>query len=144
MPRGNPDNLRRAAQAKSEATTERAEHALRGMIKRGEAITFRGLAAAADVSLDFLYRSDRLRPRIEQLRAQQQRTPAARRTAPEQASAGDGSVIRTLSAQLTEAKRRHRDEVAALKAALAAAHGENLQLRRRLGIKASDTTPPVH
>jgi outer membrane murein-binding lipoprotein Lpp len=47
------------------------------------------------------------------------------------------SVVRTLTAQLAELKRRHRDEVQALKAALEAAHGENLELRRRLGPRAS-------
>jgi hypothetical protein len=50
-------------------------------------------------------------------------------------------VVRTLTAQLAELTRRHRDEVqalkAALKAALEAAHGENLELRRRLGSRAS-------
>lgn len=142
MPRGNPDNLRRAAQAKSAATTERAEQALRGMLKRGEPITFRGLAAAAGVSLDFLYRSQRLRPRVEQLRAQQRRTPAAQPAAAD-VPAGDSSVVRTLSAQLAEVKRRHRDEVAGLRAALAAAHGENLELRRRLGVKAASIIPAV-
>lgn len=33
------------------------------------------------------------------------------------------SVIRTLTAQLTELRRRHRDEVKTLKHALEAAHG---------------------
>jgi outer membrane murein-binding lipoprotein Lpp len=47
------------------------------------------------------------------------------------------SVVRTLTAQLAELKRRHRDDVQALKAALEAAHGENLELRRRLGPRAS-------
>jgi hypothetical protein len=46
-------------------------------------------------------------------------------------------VVRTLTAQLAELKRRHRDEVQALKTALEAAHGENLELRRRLGSRAS-------
>lgn len=43
------------------------------------------------------------------------------------------SVVRTLTAQLAELKRRHRDEVHHLRGALEVAHGENLQLRRRLG-----------
>ena len=47
------------------------------------------------------------------------------------------SVARTLAVQLAELKRRHRDEVQALKAALEAAHGENLELRRRLGSRAA-------
>jgi hypothetical protein len=42
-------------------------------------------------------------------------------------------VVRTLTAQMAELKRRHREEIQTLKAALEAAHGENLKLRRRLG-----------
>lgn len=52
--RGNPDNLRRAAAAKSAAATQRAEEGLREMIRRGDTITFRALAQTAGVSLDFL------------------------------------------------------------------------------------------
>jgi outer membrane murein-binding lipoprotein Lpp len=133
--RGNPDNLRRAAAAKSSAAKARAEQGLREMIRRGDVITFRSLAQTAGVSLDFLYRTTDIRQRVEQLRSQQQTiTPARPGPAdPDQPS----SVVRTLTAQLAELKRRHRDEVQALKAALEAAHGENLELRRRLGSRAS-------
>jgi hypothetical protein len=55
MARGNPDNLRAAAQRKSQSTTKRAETALRAVIKNGEPITFRGVARTAGCSLDFLY-----------------------------------------------------------------------------------------
>ncbi|MEV5011981.1 hypothetical protein [Streptomyces sp. NPDC055692] len=41
--------------------------------------------------------------------------------------------MRTLTAQLAELKRQHRDEVQALEAA----QSENLELRRRLGPGAS-------
>ena len=41
--------------------------------------------------------------------------------------------MRALTAQLTELKQRHRAEITRLEAALAAAQGENLQLRRQLG-----------
>ncbi len=129
--RGNPDNLRRAAARKSAAARTRAEQGLREMLRRGDPITFRGLADAAGVSLDFLYRTDQIRRRVEQLRDQRQAAPPApaTRAEPDQ----PGSVIRTLTAQLTELKRRHRDEIHALNQALEAAHGENLELRRRLG-----------
>jgi hypothetical protein len=43
-------------------------------------------------------------------------------------------VVRELAAQLADEKRRRRDEVAALETALAAAHGELLELRRQLGV----------
>ena len=140
--RGNPDNLRRAAARKSAAAQARAEQGLQEIIRRNEPITFRGLAQTAGVSLDFLYRCTPIRQRVQQLRAQQQNTPP-----PATTTAQDGtpsSVVRTLTAQLTELKRRHRDEINALKQALEAAHGENLELRRRLGSHRArdDTTTP--
>jgi uncharacterized protein DUF6262 len=127
--RGNPDNLRQAAARKSAAAQTRAEDGLREMIRRNEPITFRGLAQTAGVSLDFLYRHSEIRQRVEHLRAQQQTRPPTPQTAvePDQPS----SVIRTLTTQLAELKRRHRDEVSQLKNALAAAHGELLALRRQ-------------
>ena len=76
MARGNPDNLRAAAQRKSQATIKRAETALRTMIKNGEPITFRGVARTAGCSIDFLYGNPELRRRIEHLRSQQQSKPA--------------------------------------------------------------------
>ena len=129
--RGNPGNLRTAAAAKSAAARARAEDGLRQMRRRGDPITFRSLAQTAGVSLDFLYRTPEIRTQVEQLRARQQATPAAPTPAP--GADQPGSVIRTLTAQLTELKRRHREEISALKQALEAAHGENLELRRRLG-----------
>jgi len=134
--RGNPDNLRQAAARKSAAAQARAEEGLREMIRRNEPITFRGLARTAGVSLDFLYRCAPIRQRVEQLRRQQQDTappPAAGTTQDDSPS----SVVRTLTAQLGELKRRHREEVQSLRQALEAAHGENLELRRRLGRNAA-------
>lgn len=63
-------------QARVGAAKTRAEQGLREMIRRGEPITFRGLAQTAGVSLDFLYRTSEIRRRVEHLRAQQ-RQPAA-------------------------------------------------------------------
>jgi hypothetical protein len=131
MARGNPDNLRAAAQRKSQTTTKRAETALRTMIKNGEPITFRGVARTAGCSIDFLYGNPQLRRRIEHLRAQQQSKPVPPAAATEENA--DSNVIRALTAQLAELRRRHREEVHELRAALAAAQGENLQLRRKLG-----------
>jgi uncharacterized protein DUF6262 len=134
MARGNPDNLRAAAQRKRRAATQRAETALDALINAGQPITFRGLAKTAGVSIDFLYRSP-LRNRVEQLRAEQQRTPrGATEHQPEpDPPASQSNVVRTLTAQLADLKRRHRAETTRLEAALAAAQGENLQLRRQLG-----------
>ena len=127
---GNLASLQKAAAARTAATAARAEAALDHMLRTGQPITFRGLAAAAPVSLDFLYRTPAIRQRIEQLRAQQQSRPARPRNAKPDPS---GNVIAALTGQLTQLKRRHREEVIKLKHALQAAHGENLMLRRRLG-----------
>jgi Family of unknown function (DUF6262) len=136
MARGNPENLRVAAQRKRQAATQRAETALDALINGGEPITFRGLAKTAGVSIDFLYRSP-LRARVEQLRANQQgRPPAPRQPEPDQPPS-QSNVVRALTAQLSELKRHHRAELARLETALAAAQGENLELRRRLGRPAS-------
>lgn len=137
--RGNPGNLRRAAAAKSAAARARAEQGLQDMIREGAPITFRGLAKTAGVSLDFLYSTTDIRSRVEQLRTQQQARPPARKN-----DAGvdePSSVIRTLTAQLTEIKERHRAEVSQLQQALQAAHGENLQLRRQLGSRTRQAAP---
>jgi hypothetical protein len=137
--RGNPDNLRKAAAAKSAAAQQRAEQALTRMQRDGQQITFRGLAQTAGVCLDFLYRHHDIRQRVEQLRAQPPPTPqtSPTRTDPDQPS----SVIRTLTTQLTELKRRHREEVTTLRQALEAAHGENLELRRRLPADPAPAAP---
>jgi hypothetical protein len=134
MARGNLENLRAAAQRKHQAATERAQTALDALIAAGEPITFRGLAKRAGVSIDFLYRSP-LRTRVEQVRANQQHTPPApAQTNPElNEPASHSNVVRALTAQLSELKRHHRTEIARLEAALAAAQGENLKLRRQLG-----------
>jgi hypothetical protein len=138
--RGNPDNLRRAAVAKSAAAQARAENGLRQMRRRGDPITFRSLAQTAGVSLDFLYTTPEIRTQVEQLRARQQAKPAARAPAPSPDQ--PSSVIRTLTIQLTELKRRHREEIDTLRQALEAAHGENLELRRRLGHQDTAAPPP--
>jgi hypothetical protein len=91
--------------------------------------------------VDFLYRCTPIRQRVQQLRAQQQNTPPPPAAATPAQDETPSSVVRTLTAQLTELKRRHRDEISALKQALEAAHGENLELRRRLGAqRALDNT----
>jgi hypothetical protein len=127
---GNTENLRKATAARTAAAAARADNALVAMIKEGEPVTFRRLAARAGVSLDFLYRNAGIRSRIEQTRT-------ARPARPEPAGDPGGehasSVVRTLTAQLAGLKRRHREETAELRRALEQAHGENLLLRRRLG-----------
>lgn len=67
MSRGNPDNLKRAAQAKREIATTKAGKGIRGLLKAGQPITFPTVAAEAGVSRDFLYRTTELRECIREL-----------------------------------------------------------------------------
>jgi hypothetical protein len=132
---GNPANLQKAAAARTAAAASRAEKALDRMLRTGQPVTFRGLAAAAPVSLHFLYRNPAIRERIEQLRSQPPAPagpPCSTGTHPDQ----PGNVITALTGELTQLKRRHREQVTELQRALQAAHGENLLLRRRLGQQA--------
>lgn len=127
--RGNTDNLRAAAQRKHQEAVERAEQALRALIRNNEPITFRAVTRLADCSPNFLYRTPALRDRITQLRARPRR-PAANEMPAAHAHASS-NVVRELAGQLADEKRRRREGVAALEAALATAHGELLELRRR-------------
>lgn len=139
---GNTANLEAAAARRHQAAVTRAEAGLRKLTRSGQQITFRGVARAAGVSLEFLYNHPELRSRIEHLRAQQQTTPAPARPAPGPGTASQtSSVVRTLTAELTASRASHRAEVEQLRQALAAAHGENLLLRRRLG-QTGQPSPP--
>ena len=137
---GNIANLQKATAARTAGAAARAEAALTAMIKAGEPVTFRGLAASSGVSLDFLYRNSVIRARIEH---QRDARPARQRPA---LAAGPGpdhpsSVVRALTAQLADLKRRHREETTALRQALEQAHGENLLLRRQLATAGHDPVP---
>ena len=134
---GNTANLRKSAAARTAAAAARAESALVAMIKTGEPVTFRGLAAKSGVSLDFLYRNDGIGQRVEHHRSARPGPGEPAGTQPGQDH--PSSVVRTLTAQLADLKRRHREETAALRQALEQAHGENLALRRRLA--AGDRAP---
>jgi len=125
---GNTANLQKATAARTAAAAARAENALAAMIREGEQVTFRGLASRAGVSLDFLYRNVGIRGRIERHRTPRPARPGPADPGGETAS----SVVRTLTTQLSDLKRRHREETAVMRQALEQAHGENLLLRRRL------------
>ena len=53
--------LRQAAAATREAAAARAETGIRKLTKAGQPVTFRAVAAAGGVSVDFLYRHPGLR-----------------------------------------------------------------------------------
>jgi hypothetical protein len=117
--------LNAAAKAKSRAKTSAAEQAIRTLVKRGEPVTFQAVCREAGVSHAFLYGHEDLRRRIQHLRGHAQ-------PAQQQRADGSDTVVLALTSQIDQLKKRHRDEVLALRAALEQAHGENLHLRREL------------
>jgi hypothetical protein len=139
-----------STRALAEATQRRRENA-ENAVKRalGESrkartpVTVTGIAAAAGVSTDFIYRHRELRPQVEALRRAHPASAAAAADASEMAAA-DSTLVRRLSQQLADTRRRHREEIAELRRALEAAHGELLILRRQLadGIHTSGTSCP--
>lgn len=118
--------LQAAARAKSEAKATAADQAIRRLVKKGEPVTFQPVQREAGVSHAFLYGNADLRGRIERLRDQSRPKP------PPDGASGDNTIIQALTSQITHLKKQHRDESAALRAALEQAHGENLELRRQL------------
>ena len=122
--------LRAAAARKHHDAVQRAERAIRQLVKEARPVTFKAVAEHAPCSTAFLYGHAELKRRITHLREQHRRAtlpiPRVDRDAP-------SSVMRTLTLQIAALKRRHRDEVAQLQHDLAAAHGEILALRRTLG-----------
>lgn len=108
---------------------KRATKALQQMAQSGEAITFVAVARRAEVSTDFLYSTPTLRSKIVALRGGRHAPTSA---PPQDDGTSSTSAIRALSTQVKEERRRHRRELEGLQHALAAAHGENLKLRRRL------------
>jgi hypothetical protein len=121
--------LRQAAQAKRQAAVTRADTAIRKLIKNQQEINFRSVARAAGVSLDFLYRNDDLRKRIEKLRAQQDRRPVPE---PGAADADGSDIVHILTGRLRQERDERRTAVSQLEEQLAAGHGELLRLRRLL------------
>ncbi|MBZ6081538.1 hypothetical protein KVH15_10835 [Streptomyces olivaceus] len=125
-----PEHLRRATRARTEEAEKRAHAALAELVKAGKSVSFTAVARQAGVSTDFLYRSPELRTRIERHRAKNGPVPAAPADPPVDPSTS--AAVRALSARLTRQQEAHREDVARLRQALEAAHGENLDLRRRL------------
>jgi hypothetical protein len=130
------DTLRQAARRKSEAKTKTAEAAIRSLVKRGEPITFQSVQREAGVSHAFLYGNTDLRARIGRLRDQARPKPP-----PPEDAGSDNTIIQALTSQVTHLKKQHRNETAALRAALEQAHGENLELRRELTRLGSNLHP---
>ncbi|RIR40563.1 Tn554-related, transposase C [Mycobacteroides abscessus subsp. abscessus] len=124
-----PQHLRDAAHRRHEQSLRRAADALTALSAAGKPITFAAVAREAGISTDFLYRQPQLRQRIHELRSS---TPSRLPSAVPQDSGSTSGAVRALSVQIKELRRRHHEESAALRTALAVAQGENLALRRKL------------
>jgi hypothetical protein len=123
-----PDHLRAAAARRSQDAADRARRALTEMTKARTTISFTAVARHAGISTDFLYRHPELRTKIEALRQASPRAAPPAGAAPE----STGSAVTALAERLRRLQAERHAEVTELKAALAAAHGENLALRRRM------------
>ncbi len=110
--------LRHAAATRSLDAEQRARNALAALDEQGGAVTFKAVAALANVSRQFLYSRDDLRTAIEQLREQQLRAPRL----PARERASEDSTRARLRATLEENKRL-REALVELRDELALAHG---------------------
>jgi hypothetical protein len=126
------EHLRTAAAARHEACYQRARDAIELMTSDGSSVNFRAVARRAAVSTDFLYSTPELRSLIESRRPTT--NGPTRRPRPTQAPQPNltTGAVRALSQQVKELRARHHVELTQLHKALAAAHGENLELRRQL------------
>jgi tRNA(Arg) A34 adenosine deaminase TadA len=99
---------------------------LEEVVASHQPVTFRAVARAGNVSIDFLYREAGLRARIEELRA------AGRSAEPVEAPSRS-TVVHSLTQQLRELRAENQD----LRRRLEAAHGEIVVLKRTGGRRGS-------
>lgn len=128
----NTAALHAAARRRTEHAEQAVTQALRAARRSGNPVTITGLATTAGVSPDFIYNHPRLRAQAEALRRNRQPATGSTSRPSADADAAASNLVRALQQQLAQQRRAHREEVTELKAALAAALGENLALRRRI------------
>ncbi len=133
--------LQQATRRRHETAEKAVTAALREARKANVPITFTRLAATAGVSTDFIYRHPALRAQVEALR-RVRNAPRKQTHRNDDADAAESTLVRRLSHELVDLRRKHHEEVTRLQKALAAAHGELLQLRRGLADRPTDARPP--
>ena len=133
---GTPTSRR--VEALAVATRTRRETAEKGVLKALKdarksdgTVTVTGIATAAGVSTDFIYRNPALRQQVEALRRTRNHTPV-RSPDTTDADAADSTLVRRLTQQLADLRHRYHHDTTELKQALAAAHGELIAARRQL------------
>ncbi|MBD2123417.1 DUF6262 family protein [Trichocoleus sp. FACHB-262] len=111
----NVEGLKRNAQKKKQATLERAEQAIKQLLKENKPINFQSIANAAHVSTAWLYDNAEIRERIEHLREQQASKPPTRKQSTSSASK-DGIITalkrRIGKLEVENQKLREQHEVA--------------------------------
>ena len=117
-PRPGPSQKRKAAAA---------DQAIRRLVKKASRSPSSPSSARPGCPTPSSTETPILRDRIERLRDQGRPKPP-----PPDGTSSDNTIIQALTSQITHLKKQHRDENAALRAALEQAHGENLELRREL------------
>jgi hypothetical protein len=123
--------LATATRRRREQAESAVEKALKEARKTLTPVSITSIAKAAGVSTDFIYRHPVLRPQVEALRrARRDALPGDAAHTPD-AEAATSTLVRRLTQQLATDRRKDREEVAQLQAALAVAHGELLKLRRQ-------------
>ncbi|MFI6476226.1 DUF6262 family protein [Streptomyces sp. NPDC050516] len=137
--------MNRSIQALTDATRKRsstAEQAVRKALRQARKdtspITVKGIAMAAGVSTDFIYRHPELRTQVETLRRARRPAPSAAAVHDSDTETASSTLVRRLAQELADARRKHHEEVTELRRALEVAHGELLMLRRTL-----ETMPPA-
>lgn len=103
MPADNTRFLLQAARGRHEATTTRAQEALRRLDRAGSPVSFRAVAEAAGVSRAWLYRQPDLRAEIDRLRTGQ--APASRPRSPATQRGSDESRQRRVETLLEDNAR---------------------------------------
>ncbi|WP_052207277.1 DUF6262 family protein [Sinomonas humi] len=132
MTRTNSKPLAEATRRRTRAAEEAVAEAITRAEKAQIPITIAAIASAAAVSTDFIYRHPVLRLRAEEVRKRSQRRPRPYATEAEDAPEAASPLVRRLMHQMKVERKKHQDEKNRLHAALEAAHGELLHLRRRL------------
>ena len=127
-PRGNPDKLKEAAEAKKEDALEKTEKAIVELTKAGQPISFPTVAKAAGVSVSYLYKYDEIKERIAHLREQQKRTIRKSSTLHTQPASdkSKGVIIHTLK----EDNKKLRAEIEGLRRHIEVIQGRACELER--------------
>lgn len=118
--------LRKTAQAKADAARQRAEEAIRLLVKVQRPINFKAVAETAHVSTAWLYAQEDIKRRIMELRAQQ--IPKPKIWIPPQERASDASKD-VLIAALRKRVKEQEEQIRELKKQVEVAYGQLYQQR---------------